>query len=97
MVNQGTLGAPVFDQHGKILGLICRCVRPENEDGAAKPINVPFLLPAADVAKLVPQAEKAAKKAAGEKKAKKVDGKKKTDAKKVGKIAFRRIYWCHHC
>jgi S1-C subfamily serine protease len=83
MVNQGTLGAPVFDRHGKILGLICCCVRPETEEGAAKPMNIPFMLPAADVAKLVPQAEKAAKKAAAEKKAKKSDGKKKAEAKKA--------------
>lgn len=83
MANQGTLGAPVFDQQGKILGLVCRCVRPENED--AKPTNVPFILPAADVAKLVPQAEKAAKKADAEKKDKKADkktiGEKKTEKK----------------
>jgi hypothetical protein len=83
MVNQGTLGAPVFDQHGKILGLLCRCVRPENDDGSAKPMNVPFILPAADVAKLVPQAEKAAKKADGNKKGKIANGNNKTGETKA--------------
>jgi S1-C subfamily serine protease len=79
MVNQGALGAPVFDRNGKVLGLVCRCVRPETEDGA-KPIAIPFILPTADVAKLVPQAEKAAVKAA-EKKAKKAEAKKTTEKK----------------
>jgi len=90
MTNQGTLGGPVFDGQGKLLGLVCRCVRPESESGAAKPMTVPLILPAADVAKLVPQAVKEAAKAdAGEKKAKKADEKKldekKTEEKKPEK------------
>ena len=49
--NTGALGTPVFDRQGKILGIVCRCMR---EDGAA---TSHLILPAADVARLVPQAK----------------------------------------
>ena len=84
MTSQGTLGGPVFDEHGKILGLVCRCVRPEDEEGNAKANVGPLILPAADVAKLIPQAKKEAEKAdAEEKKEKKADDAKKTEEKKA--------------
>ncbi len=56
----GTLGAPVFDREGKLLGIVCRCVK--SEGGSTSVLRMQatpkhLILPAADVARLVPQAK----------------------------------------
>jgi len=90
--SDGILGIPVFDRHGKVLGITCRCL--QNEGGESGVIRVQsvathLILPAADVARLVPQAKEEIKKAAAEaekkaakSKKKKADAAKKPDAKK---------------
>ncbi|MEN6450240.1 MAG: serine protease [Thermoguttaceae bacterium] len=86
----GVLGMPVFGENGRLLGLVCRCVKNEgSSSGSLRMQTVPtqLILPAADIARLVPQAKEEAKKAAeADKKAatkkKAADGKKKPDDSK---------------
>lgn len=82
MNNSGGLGIPVFDRHGKVLGIICRCVKVESSEGnsLSRSTNLlnQLILPVADMARLVPQAKEEMKKLAeNEKKADAVE--KKTD------------------
>lgn len=56
----GMLGAPVFDREGKLLGIVCRCVK--SEGGSTNVLRLQatpkhLILPAAAVARLVPQAK----------------------------------------
>jgi hypothetical protein len=67
--SSGTLGMPVFDRQGRLLGIECRCLRPDSSgsDGFMKLASLfgnasHLVLPAADVAKLVPQAKDEMKK-----------------------------------
>ena len=67
--SSGSLGVPVFNRQGKMMGMICRCVKAEASDvsgarGSAlvSPLGQ-LILPVADVMKLVPQAKEEAKKA----------------------------------
>ncbi len=64
----GGLGSPVFDHHGKVLGIICRCVKAESGESSSLTRSSAMLnqliLPVADVAKLVPQAKDEMKKSA---------------------------------
>ncbi|MBU4270910.1 MAG: serine protease [Planctomycetes bacterium] len=71
----GTLGAPVFDRQGKLLGIVCRCVKDEGDSENVirlQPTPSHLILPAADVARLVPQAK--------EEIGKDADNEKKSDA-----------------
>ena len=86
--NMGVPGMPVFDQHGKILGIVCRCVKAEGGEGndmmkfaSAMAATSQLILPAADVAKLVAQAKEEMKKSAD---ADKKPDEKKPDEKKPG-------------
>ena len=86
--NMGTIGTPVFDQQGKVIGIICRCIQVESSEGSsmrtasALAATSRLILPAADVAKLVKDAKEEMKKSADADK-KPVDaGKKPADAKK---------------
>ena len=87
----GVYGMPVFAASGKLVGLICRCVKNEGTAGGAagrmQTVSTQLILPAADIARLVPQAKEEAEKAAeAEKKpgkhAKKKAEKKPADAEK---------------
>ena len=84
--SSGSLGTPVFNQQGKMLGMICRCVKAEGSDGssaARSALLSQLILPVADVLKLVPQAKEEAKKAAeAEKKKPKKTAKKSAGAAK---------------
>jgi S1-C subfamily serine protease len=67
--NTASPGMPVFNAQGKVLGIVCRCVKPEGSDGTdmtkmTNPMAAlnQIILPAADVARLVPQAKEEAKK-----------------------------------
>ncbi len=65
--DEGVFGTPVFDRQGKLLGIVCRCVKGENADEGMIRLQTTathLVLPAADVARLVPQAKEEAKKAA---------------------------------
>ncbi len=70
----GTLGLPVFNREGKVLGILCRCVN--TEGGESNPNEIisrllstsHLILPAADAAKLIPQAKEEMKKPANEEK-----------------------------
>ena len=65
--DEGVFGTPVFDRQGKLLGIVCRCVKSENADEGTIRLQTTathLVLPAADVARLVPQAKEEAKKAA---------------------------------
>ncbi len=86
MGNMGALGTPVFDRGGKMLGLICRCVKAESDDSGSMmrmastlAATSQLILPAADVAKLLPQAKEEAKKTAD---SEKKDAEKKDTEKK---------------
>jgi Trypsin-like peptidase domain len=85
--NVGGLGVPVFDHQGKVMGIICRCVKAEGGEGtslnrSATLINQ-LVLPIADIVKLVPQAKDEMKKPAeGEKKADDAEKKPATSEKK---------------
>jgi hypothetical protein len=70
LTSGGSLGVPVFNRQGKLMGMICRCVKAEGSDaGGARgstlvsPLSQ-LILPVADVMKLVPQVKEEAKKAA---------------------------------
>jgi hypothetical protein len=87
--SSGGLGVPVFNHQGKLLGMICRCVKAEGSDGtttARSGVLSQLILPVADILRLVPQAKAEVKKlAAADKKAaknKKKPEKKPTDAAK---------------
>ncbi len=87
--SNGGLGIPVFNHQGKLLGMICRCVKPEGSDGASSirssGVLSQLILPAADIARLVPQANAEVKKLAeADKKAAKA---KKKPAKPQNKPA----------
>ena len=56
----GGLGVPVFNAQGKVLGMICRCVKAEGGDGNSMTRSTlisQLILPVADIVKLVPQAK----------------------------------------
>jgi hypothetical protein len=60
----GTLGLPVFNRDGKIMGILCRCVSAEGGDSSNMSEMMSrlaatsrLILPAADIAKLVPEAK----------------------------------------
>jgi hypothetical protein len=77
----GTIGTPVFNQEGKVIGLICRCIQVEGNEGdtskmaSAIAATSRLILPAADIVKLVPKAKEEMKKSADA-------GKKPADAEK---------------
>ncbi len=90
LINTGSLGVPVFDRQGKLMGVICQCIKPDKEEGGSISAGTPIhlVLPAADVAKLVPQAKEEMKKAADADKKSGDAGKKdkkSTAAEKKGK------------
>ena len=61
----GGLGVPVFNHQGKMLGMVCRCVKTEGNEGGPSTGSTmlnQLILPAADILKLVPQAKEEAKK-----------------------------------
>jgi hypothetical protein len=77
----------VFDQQGKVIGIICRCIKVEgNENDNVRMANAlaatsRLILPAADIVKLVPQAKEEMKKSVEADK-KPADEKKPDDAEK---------------
>jgi hypothetical protein len=87
--SNGGLGVPVFNHQGKMLGIICRCVKAEGSDGSsairASGVLSQLILPVADIVKLVPQAKDEVKKLA--KADKKTGGAKKKPAKPEKKSA----------
>ncbi|MGO8748178.1 MAG: serine protease [Thermoguttaceae bacterium] len=67
----GTLGLPVFNREGKIMGLFCRCISAEGGDSSNLSeltsnllATSRLILPAADIAKLVSEAKAEMKKPA---------------------------------
>jgi hypothetical protein len=80
------LGSPVFDHHGKVLGIICRCVKADSGESSSLTRSTAMLnqliLPVADVAKLVPQAKDEMKKSAESQKKPAKPGKKPAKPKK---------------
>jgi hypothetical protein len=83
--NMGGLGVPVFDQHGKAMGMICRCVKAEGGEGNSMTRSTlisQLILPIADIAKLVPQAKDEMKKPAEDEKKPNDAEKKPTGTKK---------------
>jgi S1-C subfamily serine protease len=76
--SSGGLGVPVFNHEGKVLGIICRCVKAEGADATSTARSAGLLsqliLPVADIMRLVPQAKEEAKKP--------VEGEKKPEEKK---------------
>jgi hypothetical protein len=66
--SSGGLGVPVFNDQGKLLGIICRCVKAEGSDGTssirASGVLSQLILPVADILRLVPQAKAEVKKLA---------------------------------
>jgi hypothetical protein len=66
----GTLGLPVFNQEGKIMGVQCRCISAEGSESSMTEMmsrlvaTSRLILPAADIAKLVPEAKEEMKKPA---------------------------------
>ena len=67
----GTLGLPVFNREGKILGVLCRCISAEGGDSSNMTemmsrvvATTRLILPVADIAKLVPEAKEEMKKPA---------------------------------
>ena len=83
--NMGGLGLPVFDRQGKVMGMICRCVKAEGGDSSvtskSSALISQLILPVADIVKLVPQAKDEVKKSAeSEKKAEKKAEKKSEKA-----------------
>jgi hypothetical protein len=88
--SSGNLGMPVFNQQGKLLGMICWCVKTEGNDGnvSLRPTGVfgQLILPVADIQRLVPQAKNEVKKlAAADKKAAKTKKKPSEAQKKPAK------------
>jgi S1-C subfamily serine protease len=90
LLNGGAMGMPVFDGQGKVMGIVCQCIKPDKEEGGlmariaamtSSGANSHLVLPAADVTKLVPQAKEEMKKAADAEK-KSGAAKKKTGEKK---------------
>ena len=81
----GVYGMPVFAASGKLVGLICRCVKNEGTAGGGagrmQTVSTQLILPAADIARLVPQAKEEAKKAAEAEKKPGRAGKKKAEKK----------------
>ena len=90
LINGGDYGMPVFDREGKVMGLICQCIKPESESASARVTpssgtNSHLVLPTADVVKLVPQAKEEMKKASEtEKKAAAAEKKAGEKKKKSG-------------
>jgi hypothetical protein len=86
--NMGTIGTPVFDQQGKVIGIICRCIKVEGGEGdsmrtaSAIAATSRLILPAADVVKLMPQAKEEMKKSAETEKKPADAEKKPADAEK---------------
>jgi hypothetical protein len=82
----GVYGMPVFAASGKLVGLICRCVKNEGTAGGGagrmQTVSTQLILPAADIARLVPQAKEEAKKAAEAEKKPRKPGKKGAGAEK---------------
>jgi hypothetical protein len=82
--NMTSIGSPVFDQHGKVIGLLCRCIKVEAGEGdnsrmaSALAATSRLILPAADVVKLIPQAKEEMKKSAETEK-KPADAEKKAE------------------
>ena len=69
--NRGSLGLPVFNREGKIMGILCRCISAEGGDSndmtelmSRLVATTRLILPAADIAKLVPEAKEEMKKPA---------------------------------
>ena len=69
--NGGTLGLPVFNREGKIMGVFCRCISAEggdsnnmNEVMSNLLATTRLILPVADIARLVPEAKAEMKKPA---------------------------------
>ena len=70
----GTLGMPVFNREGKIVGILSRCIKPEGAEASMAEVVTRLagmqgatnrlILPAADVARLVPPAKNEMKKSA---------------------------------
>lgn len=66
--NMGTIGTPVFDQQGKVIGMICRCIQVESGEGdnmksaAALAATSRLILPAADIVKDISKAKEEMKK-----------------------------------
>ena len=64
----GTLGLPVFNRDGKMMGVLCRCISADGGEGNMSDLmsrlvaTSRLILPTADVAKLVPQAKEEMKK-----------------------------------
>jgi hypothetical protein len=95
----GTLGLPVFNREGKLMGVLCRCISAEGGDSsnvqelmARLAATSRLILPTADIAKLVPEAKEEMKKAADADTAKpaseaKEDTKKAASAKEETKKA----------
>ena len=86
--DEGVLGTPVFDRQGKLLGIVCRCVKSENADEGTirlQTTSTHLVLPAADVARLLPQAKEEAKKAAEAEKKPARTKKKPADVGKEGR------------
>ena len=87
--SSGGLGLPVFNHDGKLLGMICRCVRNESSDGSSirsSGVLSQLILPVADIMRLVPQAKDEVKKlAAADKKAAKTKKKSSEPKKKTEK------------
>lgn len=82
--SNGGLGVPVFNKEGKLLGMICRCVKAEGGDGTSRSgLLSQLILPVADIAKLVPQAKEEVKKLAAADKKTGKKNKKKADKKKL--------------
>lgn len=95
--NGGNLGVPVFNEQGKLLGMICWCVKADTSEGnlSLRPSGIlgQLILPVGDIAKLVPQAKTEAKKLAeADKKAakNKKPKKKAADAKKTSAEAVKK-------
>ncbi|MCE5266272.1 MAG: serine protease [Planctomycetaceae bacterium] len=79
----GVLGMPVFNAKGKLIGMLCRCVKNEGENTVRmSTVSTQLILPAADIARLVPQAKEEAKKAAELEKKPAKSKKKGADAEK---------------
>ncbi|MFZ1933140.1 MAG: trypsin-like peptidase domain-containing protein [Thermoguttaceae bacterium] len=86
----GGLGVPVFNHEGKLLGMICRCVKADGSDGSSSlrssGLLSQLILPVADIMRLVPQAKEEVKKlAAADKKAAKTKKKPSEPQKKPAK------------
>ena len=96
LINGGAMGMPVFDGQGKVMGIICQCIKPEKEEGGlmarlaaltSSGANSHLVLPIADVVKLVPQAKEETKKAdEAEKKSGETEEETGRDQEKIGQV-----------